>query len=34
MEKDLVLTIDYGTQSVRVAIINKSGEFLAFEKES
>lgn len=33
MEKDLVLSIDYGTQSVRVSIINKEGEFLAFEQE-
>lgn len=32
MEKDLVLTIDYGTQSVRVSIIDKKGNFLAFEQ--
>ena len=28
-----VLTIDYGTQSVRVAIIDNTGKFLAFEQE-
>ncbi len=28
-----VLSIDYGTQSVRVSIINDKGEFLAFEQE-
>lgn len=28
-----VISIDYGTQSVRVAIINEKGEFLAFEQE-
>ena len=28
-----VLCIDYGTQSVRVSIINDKGEFLAFEQE-
>lgn len=33
MEKDLVLCIDYGTQSVRVSIIDKKGNFLAFEQE-
>lgn len=33
MIKDLVLTIDYGTQSVRVAIVDKKGKFLAFEQE-
>lgn len=33
MEKNLVLTIDYGTQSVRVAIIDSDGNFLAFEQE-
>ena len=29
--KDLVISIDYGTQSVRVSIIDKNGKFLAFE---
>ena len=33
MEKDLVIAIDYGTQSVRVSIIDKDGNFLAFEQE-
>ena len=35
MEKNsnFVLTIDFGTQSVRVSIINDKGEFLAFEQE-
>lgn len=33
MEKDLVFVIDYGTQSVRVSIIDRHGEFLAFEQE-
>lgn len=33
MKKDLVLTIDYGTQSVRLSIIDKKGNFLAFEQE-
>lgn len=33
MEKDLVIAIDYGTQSVRVSIIDKKGTFLAFEQE-
>ena len=28
-----VITIDYGTQSVRVSIINDKGKFLAFEQE-
>lgn len=28
-----VLSIDYGTQSVRVSIINDKGDFLAFEQE-
>ena len=28
-----VIAIDYGTQSVRVSIINDKGEFLAFEQE-
>lgn len=32
MDKDLVLVIDYGTQSVRVSIIDKNGSFLAFEQ--
>ena len=32
MEKDLVLTIDFGTQSVRVSIIDRFGKFLAFEQ--
>lgn len=30
--KDLVIAIDYGTQSVRVSIIDKDGKFLAFEQ--
>lgn len=33
MKKDLVLTIDYGTQSVRVSIVDDKGQFLAFEQE-
>lgn len=33
MEDKLVLTIDFGTQSVRACIINQKGEFLAFEQE-
>ncbi len=31
--KDLVLAIDYGTQSVRVALIDKEGHFIAIEQE-
>jgi sugar (pentulose or hexulose) kinase len=34
VEKDLVLAIDYGTQSVRVSIVDRFGKFLAFEKET
>lgn len=34
MNKNPVITIDFGTQSVRVAVIDSSGNFLAFEKES
>lgn len=33
MESKYVLSIDYGTQSVRVSIIDNSGKFLAFEQE-
>ena len=33
MDKELVLAIDYGTQSVRVSIIDDNGKFLAFEQE-
>jgi len=32
MKNPLVLTIDFGTQSVRVALVNKQGEILAIEK--
>lgn len=32
MYKNPVISIDFGTQSVRVSIINNKGEFLAFEK--
>ena len=32
-EKSLILAIDFGTQSVRVALINKKGEIIAIEKE-
>lgn len=32
-EKSLILTIDYGTQSVRVAIFGIKGEMVAMEKE-
>ncbi len=31
--KDLAITIDYGTQSVRVSIIDENGHFLAIEQE-
>src|SRR5574344_724443 len=31
--KEYVVSIDYGTQSVRVSIIDKLGNFLAFEQE-
>jgi len=34
MNDDLILTIDFGTQSVRVSIFNQKGVCLAFEKES
>jgi len=30
----LILTIDCGTQSVRVSLVDRAGNFLAFEKES
>ncbi len=33
MDKDLVLVIDYGTQSVRVSIVDRFGKFVAFEQE-
>ena len=33
MEKEYVIAIDYGTQSVRVSIVDKKGRFLAFEQE-
>jgi len=33
MDKENVLTIDFGTQSVRVSVIDKKGNFIAFEKE-
>lgn len=33
MEDTYVIAIDYGTQSVRVSIVNKFGKFLAFEQE-
>lgn len=33
MEKEYVLAIDYGTQSVRVSIIDDTGKFIAFEQE-
>lgn len=33
METKKVLAIDYGTQSVRVSIIDEKGKFLAFEQE-
>ena len=32
MKNPLVLTIDFGTQSVRVALVNKQGEFIAIER--
>ena len=32
-KKDYVLTIDFGTQSVRVSVIDKLGNFIAFEQE-
>ena len=32
MENPLVLTIDFGTQSVRVGLVNKQGEIEAFER--
>ena len=32
MSNPLVLTIDFGTQSVRVGLVNKQGEILALEK--
>ena len=33
MENNYVIAIDYGTQSVRVSIIDDKGKFLAFEQE-
>ena len=33
MENKCVIAIDYGTQSVRVSIIDDHGKFLAFEQE-
>ncbi|MDD7316604.1 MAG: FGGY-family carbohydrate kinase [Bacillales bacterium] len=33
MKDNLILTIDFGTQSVRVAIFNKKGDILAIEKK-
>lgn len=33
MEKENVIAVDYGTQSVRVSIVDKTGKFLAFEQE-
>ncbi|MFA6755423.1 MAG: FGGY-family carbohydrate kinase [Bacilli bacterium] len=33
MNNKLVIAIDYGTQSVRVSIINTEGKFLGFEQE-
>ena len=32
MANPLVLTIDFGTQSVRVGLVNKQGEIVAIEK--
>ena len=32
MENPLVLTIDFGTQSVRVGLVNKQGEIVALER--
>ena len=32
MSNPLVLTIDFGTQSVRVGLVNKQGEIVALEK--
>jgi len=32
MENPLVLTLDFGTQSIRVSLINKQGEIVAIEK--
>lgn len=32
MEQKNVIAIDYGTQSVRVAVVNEKGKFLAFEQ--
>ena len=32
MENPLVLTIDFGTQSVRVGLVNKQGEIEALER--
>ncbi len=32
MKNPLVLTIDFGTQSVRVALVNKKGDFVAMER--
>ena len=33
MGNNYVIAIDYGTQSVRVSIIDDKGKFLAFEQE-
>lgn len=33
MKQPLILTIDFGTQSVRVALFNKKGETIALEKQ-
>ena len=33
MKNEHLIAIDYGTQSVRVSIIDKNGKFLAFEQE-
>ena len=32
MENPLVLTIDFGTQSIRVGLVNKQGEIVALER--
>ena len=34
MEKENVIAIDYGTQSVRVSIVDKTGKFLAWSVAS
>ena len=33
MSEPLMMTMDFGTQSVRVALFNKKGEVVAMEKE-